>query len=219
MSVNSHNSESTRGESELVDRLRRQYTEIATLAGELAHEIKNPLSVIGMNMELLAEDLGQGQTRQERRALAKVEIVKSQCVRLQKLLDDFLRFARVRHLDMSPGSLNDQVDRVLNLFEPQALEQGVEIVRYLDPETPSIMLDEQTLEAAMVNLVKNSIEAMPDGGQFTVRTRLTRSGLALDLIDTGHGMDRHTAIHMFDPFYSTKDGGSGLGLNMSKRCI
>ena len=219
MGRHSNNSEALRRQKEQLDNLRRQYTEISALAGELAHEIKNPLSVIGMNMELIEEDLCEAQTPQERRALAKVEIVKAQCIRLQKLLDDFLRYARVRHLDMSPGSLNERVERVLNLFDPQARERGIEIIRYLDPDAPSIMMDQQTLEAALVNLVKNSIEAMPDGGQLTVRTRLTRSGLALDLIDTGEGMDQETALHMFDPFYSTKDGGSGLGLPMAKKGI
>jgi signal transduction histidine kinase len=120
---------------------------------------------------------------------------------------------------MLPGSLNEQVERVLNLFEPQAQEQGIEIVRYLDCELPSILLDVPTLEAALVNLVKNAVEAMPDGGQLTVRTRLTRSGVALDLIDTGKGMEQETAMRMFEPFYTTKDGGSGLGLPMAKKGI
>ncbi len=199
--------------------LRQQYADISALAGALAHEIKNPLSVIGMNMELLAEDLANAQNPKQRRTLDRIQTVQSQCRRLQKLLDDFLRFARVRHLDLTPGNLNEQVERVLDFFELQAKEQGVEIVRYLDPDTPSILLDEQTLEAALMNLVKNAIEAMPDGGQFTVRTRLTRSGVALDLIDTGCGMDPETALHMFDAFYSTKDRGSGLGLPMAKKGI
>jgi signal transduction histidine kinase len=206
-------------DSETIERLRQQYSEIAALAGALAHEIKNPLSVIGMNMELLAEDLADGRTPQTRRALAKVEIVKAQCRRLQTLLDDFLRFARVRHLEMSPGNLNEQIERVLRLFAPQAREQRIEIVTYLDPDLPSILLDEQTLEAALVNLVKNAIEAMPEGGQLTVRTRLTRTGVALDLIDTGRGMDQDTAMHMFEAFFSTKDGGSGLGLPMARKGI
>jgi len=201
------------------ERLQKQYEEISQLAGALAHEIKNPLSVIGMNMELLAEDLGEPDTPTERRALAKVEIVKKQCERLQNLLNDFLRFAKNRALDLTAGSLNERVERVLTLFEPQARDQGVEILRYLDPELPLVMLDERTLEAALVNLVKNAIEAMPDGGQFTVRTRLTRSGVALDLIDTGHGMDQTTAMHMFEAFYSTKDGGSGLGLPTARKGI
>jgi signal transduction histidine kinase len=200
-------------------RLRKQFDEISQLAGALAHEIKNPLSVIGMNMELLAEDFGEPESPRDRRALAKVEIVKQQCHRLQTLLEDFLRFARVRHLDMSAGSLNERIERVLSLYEPQAVEQGVEIIRYLDADLPLIRMDEQTLEAALVNLIKNAIEAMPNGGQLTVRTRLTRTGVALDLIDTGVGMDQTTAMHMFEAFYSTKDGGSGLGLPTARKGI
>lgn len=206
-------------ETDSYQQLRKQYDEISQLAGALAHEIKNPLSVIGMNMELLAEDLGEPDSPTERRALAKVDIVKKQCERLQNLLNDFLRFARNRELDLTAGSLNDRVERVLTLFTPQANEQGVEILRFLDPELPLVMLDEQTLEAALVNLVKNAIEAMPDGGELTVRTRLTRSGVALDLIDTGHGMDQTTAMNMFEAFYSTKDGGSGLGLPTARKGI
>ncbi len=201
------------------EQLQKQYEELSQLAGSLAHEIKNPLSVIGMNMELLAEDLGEPQTPVERRALAKVEIVKKQCERLQNLLNDFLRFARNQTLDLSAGSLNERIERVLTLFEPQAKEQGIEFIRYLDPELPLVMLDERTLEAALVNLVKNAIEAMPDGGQLTVRTRLTRKGVALDLIDTGRGMDQTTAMNMFKTFYSTKDGGSGLGLPTARKGI
>jgi signal transduction histidine kinase len=200
-------------------RLLEQYHEIAQLAGALAHEIKNPLSVIGMNMELLAEDLAKGQTPTERRALGKVQVVQTQCQRLERLLDDFLRFARVKHLDLHAGSLNEQVARVLELFQPQAAAAGVEITTYLDADLPSIMLDEQILEAALVNLIKNAIESMPEGGQLTVRTRLTRAGVALDLIDTGNGMDQTTAMHMFDAFFSTKEGGSGLGLPTARKGI
>lgn len=201
------------------ERLQKQFEEISQLAGALAHEIKNPLSVIGMNMELLAEDFGEPESPRDRRALAKVDIVKKQCERLQILLNDFLRFARNKHLDLTAGSLNERIERVLTLFEPQAKEQGIDILRYLDHELPLVMLDEQTLEAAFVNLVKNAIEAMPDGGELTVRTRVTRKGVALDLIDTGKGMDQTTAMNMFEAFYSTKDGGSGLGLPTARKGI
>ena len=109
-------------DAQAFERLREQYNEIAQLAGALAHEIKNPLSVIGMNMELLAEDLAEVETPHKRRALNKVDIVQKQCLRLQNLLDDFLRFARVRQLNLTPGSLNEQMERVLDLFEPQARE-------------------------------------------------------------------------------------------------
>jgi signal transduction histidine kinase len=199
--------------------LIQQYNEMAQLAGALAHEIKNPLSVIRMNIDLLTEDIIDEAPINRRRVLQKIQIVQRQCERLQNLLNDFLKFARVRKLDLSPGDLNEQVNRVLELFHAQAHESHVDVVCYLDADLPSIMLDEQTIEAALVNLVKNALEAMPDGGQLTVRTRLTRQGVALDLIDTGCGMDENTAMHMFDAFFSTKDGGSGLGLPTAKKVI
>lgn len=204
---------------ESFEQLRRQYSELASLAGSLAHEIKNPLSVIRMNMELLAEDFAVPETPRERRALSKIEMVSRQCVRLETLLNDFLRFSKVRNLDLRIGSLNEQVERVLDLFAPQARESSVEIVRYLDHDLPSILLSSEMLQAALVNLVKNALEAMPNGGQFIARTRGTRTGVALDLIDSGTGMDERTALKMFDTFYTTKSGGSGLGLPTARKII
>ena len=199
--------------------LLAQYNELAELAGSLAHEIKNPLSVIRMNMDLLAEDLREAETPRERRALAKIDVVHDQCARLENLLNDFLKFARLRNLDLRPGSLNEQIESVLDLYEAQADGSGIEVLRYLDADLPLIMLDAETLRAALLNLVKNALEAMPNGGQLMVRSRVTRTGVALDLIDTGCGMNENTALHMFDPFYSTKDGGSGLGLPTARKTI
>jgi signal transduction histidine kinase len=201
------------------DRLLAQYQELAQLAGELAHEIKNPLSVIRMNMDLLAEDFSESASHNERRALRTIATVQSQCTRLENLLRDFLKFSHMRRLQLRPGSLNEQVERILDFYGRNADQQGVDIIKYLDPDLPSIRMDIESLEASLVNLVKNSIEAMPDGGQLTVRTRVTRGGVALDLIDTGCGMEVSTAMHMFEPFFSTKEGGSGLGLPTAKKII
>lgn len=209
----------TSDQSRSIDEIRSAYNELAELAGSLAHEIKNPLSVIRMNMELLAEDFAAAETPRERRALPKIEMVSRQCTRLENLLSDFLRFSRVRTLDLRLGSLNEQVERVLDLYSAQAREAGIEILRYLDPDLPSIRLEPETLQAALVNLVKNSLEAMPGGGQLVARTRLTRTGVALDLIDTGVGMDEKTAMRMFDAFYTTKNGGTGLGLPTARKII
>jgi signal transduction histidine kinase len=172
-----------------------------------------------MNMELLAEDFANPASPRERRALKTIATVKNQCARLEHLLNDFLRFARLSRLELRPASLNAQVERVLDLFAPKAREQGVELVKYLDADLPTVMLDPEPMQAALVNLVKNALEAMPDGGQLTVRTYVTRDAVALDLIDTGVGMDSDTALHMFEPFYSTKEGGSGLGLPTARKII
>jgi len=196
-----------------------QYTEIARLAGALAHEIKNPLSTIGLNMELLAEDLRDPETARERRALAKVEMVQRECRRLQELLDDFLSFAKVRQLKLQPSHLNEEVKQVLHFFGPKAAEAGIDVVDYLASDLPTVLLDREAFYAALLNLVLNAQQAMPDGGQLVVRTSTAGDRVTLDLIDTGCGMDENTRQHVFDAFFSTKRGGSGLGLPTARKII
>lgn len=200
------------------------YAEFAALVGSLAHEIRNPLSSIRLNMELLAEDfetpLGDRQTQaRDRRARAKIDLVRQECDRLQRLLDDFLDFARQERLELEPGSLNDEVGQLLDFFQPRATEAGVELVRFLDPELPAVRIDRETLRSAVLNLLINAVQAMEAGGQLVVRTRPAGLGVLLELIDTGPGMDPETLAKAFRAFYSTKQGGSGLGLPTSRKII
>ncbi len=196
-----------------------QYTEIARLAGGLAHEIKNPLSTIRLNMELLAEDFAEGESQRERRALAKVQVVQRECRRLQELLDNFLSFAKVRKLNQEPSSLNLQVKQVIDFFRPKAADAGIEIVDYLAADLPTVLLDREAFHGALLNLVLNAEQAMPDGGQLVVRTSTVGDGVALDLIDTGCGMSAETQTQIFDAFFSTKGSGSGLGLPTVRKII
>jgi signal transduction histidine kinase len=196
-----------------------QYTELAALAGGLAHEIKNPLSTIRLNMELLAEDFAEPKTLPERRALAKIQLVQSECVRLENLLNDFLRFARLGRLDLQPCDLNAEVIRALDLFQPKADESKIDVIRYLDPELPKVQLDREPFQAALLNLILNAQQAMVDGGQLVVRTRELPGLVVLDLIDTGGGIEPAVQQKMFEAFYSTKSGGSGLGLPTTKKII
>lgn len=205
--------------AEVNQRLMEQYTEIAALAGGLAHEIKNPLSTIRLNMELLAEDFAEPQTPSQRRALGKIATVQRECQRLQNLLDDFLNFARQGRINLEPSSLNLELERILEFFRPKADASGVDLFCYFDPELPSVMLDREAFRGAVLNLLLNAQQAMPEGGQLTIRTRTTPYGVALDLIDTGCGMDEQTLAKIFKAFYSTKQGGSGLGLATTRKII
>ena len=204
---------------ERTQQLQLQYAELAQIAGSLAHEIKNPLSVIRMNMELVEEELVDAESPRERRVWTKIQTVHDQCVRLESLLNDFLKFAKLRDLELSVGSLNKQITTILDMYEAQAQSQNVEIVRYLDPELPAMRMDSETLQAALANLIKNALESMTDGGELTVRTHLAPSGIAMDWIDTGCGMSEDTALNMFTAFYTTKPAGSGLGLPMARKVV
>lgn len=197
-----------------------QYTEIARLAGGLAHEIKNPLSTIRLNMELLGEDFAADpENPLHRRALNKVKIVQRECQRLQDLLDDFLSYTKVRRLKLEPASLNQEIRRVLTFFEPKARESKIEVIDYLASDLPTVLLDAEAFHGSLLNLVINAQQAMPNGGQLVVRTFPTGDGVGLELIDTGCGMDEQTQSHIFEAFYSTKPGGSGLGLPTARKII
>lgn len=201
------------------DSLRSQYEELAELAGSLAHEIKNPLSIIHMNIDLLSEDLQELKSPTSRRLLDRLDMVREQCERMEALLRDFLRYTRLRDIDLVPGSLNEQVETVLRAYQTQADANQIDIEKYLDADLPAILLHSDSLQSALMNLVKNALEAMGPGGELWARTYPTRGGVALDLIDSGSGVDDNTVLHMFEPFYSTKEGGSGLGLPTARKII
>jgi signal transduction histidine kinase len=200
-------------------KLRDQVTEIARLAGGLAHEIKNPLSTIRLNMDLLAEDFRESDSPRDRRTMRRIELVERECQRLGDLLDDFLKFAGVRRLRLEPSDLNAQVTRVLDFFRPKAQESRIEVVDYLSSDLPTVLLDREAFHGVLLNLVLNAQQAMPDGGQLVVRTYHAPHGVALDLIDTGCGMDEATRLRAFDAFFSTKRDGTGLGLPTARRII
>jgi len=196
-----------------------RYTEIARLAGGLAHEIKNPLSTIRLNIELLAEDLEEIDAPQGRRALRKIDVVKRECRRLEALLNEFLNYACAHRLELQPSDANHAIREVIELFRPQAAESKIEVIAYLSSDLPSVLLDQHSFHRALFNLVLNAQQAMPDGGELVLRTRSGGNEIAIDLIDTGCGMDVETLEHLFDAFFSTKKGGSGLGLATVQKII
>lgn len=198
---------------------KNRYTEIAQLAGGLAHEIKNPLSTIRLNIELLAEDLEEIDAPQSRLALRKIDVVKRECRRLEELLNGFLNFASAHRLDLQPSDANHAIREVIELFRPQAAKSKIEIIEYLASDLPSVLLDRRSFHRALFNLVLNAQQAMPNGGQLVIRTRSGGNEIAIDLIDTGCGMETETLEHLFDAFFSTKKGGSGLGLATVQKII
>lgn len=200
-------------------RLLEQYTEIATLVGGLAHEIKNPLSTVNLNLQLLAEDFVDAQSQRDRRALHKIEIIQKECHRLEDILNEFLRFVRVMELELEPQDLNAIVAEMIDFHDPQAQLGGIVIRDSLPEDLPKVMLDADVFKQALLNLILNAMQAMPRGGDLMLRTRAEDGFVYLDVIDTGNGMSQESLAKVFRPFYSTRPGGSGLGLPTAKRIV
>jgi two-component system, NtrC family, sensor histidine kinase HydH len=200
-------------------RLRAQYAEIARLAGGLAHEIKNPLSTMSLNLDLLVEDFQGAESQRDKRVLQKLERVRKETERLNDIVEDFLRFAKVQDLKVEPSDLNDVVDDLRDFCEPQAMGQGIVIRTQYDPDLPMVPLDVDLFKQALWNLILNAQHAMPDGGDLMLQTRLEGDCAVLDVTDTGVGMTPDVAAKVFDAFYSTKAGGSGLGLPTTRKIV
>lgn len=200
-------------------RLQAENTELATLAGGLAHEIRNPLSTIGMNLELLAEELESDDSQRARRMLRRIGNLQGECRNLEEILNAFLQFARAGELHLSDGNLNTIVSDYVDFLEPQANSMEVELRLHLDSDLPVVMLDKSLMRQALVNLCRNAIEAMPQGGSIDLLTRTRGDDVVLEIIDTGKGMDEKTRGQMFQAFFSTRSGGSGLGLPTVRRIV
>ncbi|MEK6239586.1 MAG: ATP-binding protein [Planctomycetales bacterium] len=202
------------------ERLRDRYQEIAALAGGLAHEIRNPLSTMRLNLELLAEDFGEADGGpRERRALRKIIALQRECQRLQDVLEDFLNFAKTRNLQLEPRDLNQEIESVCEFYRAQADDAGIELIHYLASDLPPVLLDGEAFRGALLNLMINAQQAMPDGGQLMFRTAAADGEAQLVLIDNGVGMDEKTRGQVFDAFFSSKPTGTGLGLPTARKII
>jgi two-component system, NtrC family, sensor histidine kinase HydH len=206
-------------EREDTRRLRAQYAEISQLAGGLAHEIRNPLSTVRLNLDLLAEDFQDGETPRDRRVRQRVERLQHEVLRLQGILENFLRFARIQDLKLEAVDLNAIVEEIRDFYEPTAATKSVVIRAQLAADLPSIRLDADLFKQALLNLVLNAEHAMPTGGELILTTRREGRWVVLDVTDTGAGMTEAVRARIFEAFFSTRSGGSGLGLPTTRKIV
>jgi signal transduction histidine kinase len=206
--------------------LNEKYSELAELAGSFIHEIKNHLSTLGLNLQLLAEDFQEPESARERRALERIKRLQGECQRVIDVSNDFLRFARIIDLEFAPADLGAVVDEMVDFFAPTARQSNIEIKRYLQGDLPPVRLDRELFKQALLNLLLNAQQAMPGGGDLIIEARADEAAgtdggpnISLSVIDTGKGMSPEVLARVFRPFFSTKQGGTGLGLPTTRRII
>ena len=207
-----------------IDRLQRRarqaerLAELGTLTGGLAHEIKNPLSTIQLNLQLLREDLPDNEPFTAR-IVNRLTTVQREAARLRDILDDFLRYAGKMELDRRPVDLNRLLEDMVDFFHPQAQVHRVQL-RLQPAEGPLVVpLDERMMKQAMLNLMINAVHAMPQGGELILSARRKDDRAVIHVVDTGRGMEPEVLERIFQAYYSTKKGGHGLGLAISKRIV
>jgi signal transduction histidine kinase len=197
------------------------YAALAELAGGFIHEIKNHLNTLNLNLQLLGEDFQNPETQRERRALTRVQKLQGECQRLVDLSNDFLRFARIKDVPLEPGDLGKLVAEMIDFFTPTARAASIDIKSFLPADLPTLQLNKEMMRQALLNLMLNAVQAMPQGGELTIQALVENHHVVLSLIDTGIGIAPETLPKIFRPFFSTKSkaGGSGLGLPTTRKII
>ena len=196
-----------------------QFAELARLAGGLAHEIRNPLSTINVNLKLLAEDLDRYEDEDHRRWLRRLRGVEDETDRLRVILDDFLRFAGKYELVLVETDLRRVVDELVDFFTPQAEAVHVLLRAALPANEVRCRVDVKLIKQALLNLMINAVQATREGGELLIRMEPGRGEVTIAVTDTGTGIAPDDLSRIFQVYYSTKKGGTGLGLPTTRRII
>ena len=192
--------------------------ELSKLTGHLAHEIKNPLSTIKVNLKLISEDIG-GNDQKTARALKKIAVVQKETDRVEQILDDFLRYIGKPELRIIETDINELINDMIDFYAPQAHSHSI-VIRLGLYEKPLICkIDIDMLKQVILNLFINAQQAMTDGGELIVRTAKVQNSAAVTISDTGSGIRQDKLDKIFTAYYSSKPAGSGLGLPIAKKVI
>jgi signal transduction histidine kinase len=208
--------------------------EPADLAGLLAHEIKNPLSTIKINLKLISEDLDDLKQLQKDNnlhgglginenkltaALRKTVIVRQETERLEQIIDGFLRYTGKIEISPACVDINKVISDLVDFYTPRAWSQSIVIRQGLAGVALVCRIDADLIKQALLNIFINAQQAMEKGGELLIRTSRSRKYAIIQISDTGSGIEPQRLEKIFDVYYSTKPGGRGLGLPIARKII
>jgi len=205
--------------------------EVGSMTSGLAHEIKNPLSTIGLNAQLLAEAIEDLpiDDQDRSRLVRRIDALRRETDRLRGILEDFLEYAGELRLSITDQPINTIIEELADFFSPMADGGDVRFRVEIDPSNPIAPVDADHLKQALLNLMLNALHAMEKGDpsqpcELILRVEhaadsLGQSLVRIHVIDTGPGIDEQTRSQIFHPYFTTKSGGTGLGLPTARRII
>ena len=206
----------------------KRLEELGRLTGGLAHEMKNPLSTIKVNLKLIAEELERLVTAEAvkaehrsdfARALRKITVIQKETDRLEQILEGFLRYVTETKLQTAATDINELLSDMVDFYSPQAHSNAITVRQVLYDEPLICKADPDMLKQVILNLFINARQAMIDGGELIVTTHRQDRDVIIKITDTGSGIEPDRQERIFDVYYSSRPGGSGLGLATAKRIV
>ncbi len=188
---------------------------IGRMAAHVTHEVRNPLSSIGLNVDMLVDEIGE--PTEEARAL--VRSIQQELDRLENITEEYLRLARLPEPDLSIDDPTDLLESAADFVRREMDAAKVELRVTIDSHLPSVAIDEPQLRQALLNLLRNAREAMPEGGIARLEATRYDGGVRIQVHDAGAGIDAEDRDRVFDLFYTTKERGTGLGLPLTQQIV
>ncbi len=209
-----------REERALEEKLREaeHLSGIAQLAKSIAHEIRNPLNFISLSIDHLKKKYMPQGNEDKAQFETLIVSIKHEIQRLNKLVGDFLEYGKPMRLSLQVIDLGNLIGEVLELVRAKAEKDGIRIT-YRNGEIPVLSADPELIKTCIFNIILNAFQAMPEGGDLTVITKTSNGKAYIIVEDTGVGVSKENMQKLFDPFFSTKSTGLGLGLAMTKRVV
>ena len=192
---------------------------LARLLARLAHEIRNPLSSLDIHVQLLEEDLASLAPQMRGQLTPRLEIIHGELHRLESIVRSFLQLAGPSALDLEPVEVQKIVTHVCELLRPEAAARQIEIGTALDGTLPEIMADPVRLTQALLNLVINAMQAVERSGRIDVTGKVADGMILLTVRDSGPGIPPEKLASIFDPYFTTKVEGNGLGLWIAQQIV
>ena len=203
-------------------RIAEKLAALHTLSAGVAHELRNPLSAMDLNLHLLEDELHEKGPLTSGTA-HYVQVLNAECRRLSAILDNFMKFARPTSVDAHEVDVDQVIEHIVALMQLEAQEHKIRLEQRIEKDLPPVLGDETQISQVLVNVVVNAFHAMAEGGccQIAANT-CTADGkrwVELSVADTGVGIPEEALPRLFDPFYTTKPSGSGLGLAIAYRIM
>jgi signal transduction histidine kinase len=192
---------------------------LTLLAAGVAHEIGNPLNSLHIHLQLM-ERKAQGLDHDAKAELQQsIDVARSEVRRLDSIVTQFLRAVRPSHPRLHPENVNTIVEEAVRFFTPEVQDRDMVVEQELRADLPLLQLDREQMKQAFYNVIKNSLEAMRRHGTLRIRTDLDDTYVMVSFIDTGGGMSAENLSHVFEPYFTTKPSGTGLGLLIVRRIV
>jgi signal transduction histidine kinase len=188
---------------------------IGRMAAHVTHEVRNPLSSIGLNVDMLSDEVRDAGPEGER----LLESIQQELERLESITEEYLRLARLPEPSLTPEDPKHLLSDLAEFVRREMDASGVELHLDVPVQLPLVAMDEPQLRQALLNLLRNAREAMPDGGVAKLEAMRYDEGVRIQIHDEGAGIDEEEREHVFDLFYTTKERGTGLGLPLTQQIV